>query len=55
MDRILKGIMRYRQTDKKTMVQQFKQVKNRPEVRNQIWNSVCLHFDTRVTSRDLHS
>ncbi|XP_018319432.1 beta carbonic anhydrase 1 [Agrilus planipennis] len=30
MDRILRGIMRYRQLDRKTMVEQFKQVKNNP-------------------------
>lgn len=32
MDRILKGIMKYRQTDKKRMVEQFLQVKNNPTV-----------------------
>ncbi|XP_067014102.1 beta carbonic anhydrase 1 [Anabrus simplex] len=31
MDRILKGIMKYRQTDRITMVEQFQQVKNNPE------------------------
>ncbi|RZF32743.1 hypothetical protein LSTR_LSTR005936 [Laodelphax striatellus] len=30
MDRILRGVMRYRHTDRKTMVEQFIQVKNNP-------------------------
>lgn len=32
MNQILKGIMKYRQTDRVTMVKQFKQVKNDPHV-----------------------
>lgn len=32
MDRILKGIMRYRNVKKEKMVEQFKQVKNNPTV-----------------------
>jgi hypothetical protein len=32
MDRILRGIMKYRQTDRKKMVEQFEVVRNRPEV-----------------------
>ncbi|XP_069676622.1 beta carbonic anhydrase 1 isoform X1 [Periplaneta americana] len=31
MDRILRGIMKYRQTDRKKMVEQFEVVRNRPE------------------------
>ncbi|XP_075216066.1 carbonic anhydrase beta [Lycorma delicatula] len=30
MDRILRGVLKYRQTDRKTMVEQFIQVKNNP-------------------------
>ena len=32
MDRILRGIMKYRCTDRKKMVEQFEVVRNRPEV-----------------------
>jgi len=32
MDRILRGIMKYRSTDRKKMVEQFEVVRNRPEV-----------------------
>lgn len=33
MDRILNGIMKYRETFRTRMVEQFKQVKNNPTVR----------------------
>ena len=32
MDRILKGILQYRQTFRKSMVEEFKRVADRPEV-----------------------
>lgn len=32
MDRILRGIMKYRRTDRKTMVEQFQQVRDNPKV-----------------------
>lgn len=32
MDRIIKGIMKYRQCHREGMVKQFKQVKDHPEV-----------------------
>ncbi|XP_026686618.1 uncharacterized protein LOC108253693 [Diaphorina citri] len=34
MDRIFRGIMKYRTTDKKKMVEQFVHVKNNPHVRH---------------------
>lgn len=33
MDRIFRGIMKYRRTNRAKMVEQFVQVKNNPEVR----------------------
>lgn len=37
MDRILKGIMKYRHYDLKTMVKQFEQVKDNPTVSTQFF------------------
>lgn len=34
MDKILKGILKYRKTYRAEMVEQFKQVADRPEVKN---------------------
>ncbi|KAJ8891690.1 hypothetical protein PR048_004219 [Dryococelus australis] len=48
MDRILRGIMKYRHTDRKTMVSQFEKVRDHPEVRNMYPKAV---FFTCMDSR----
>ncbi len=50
MDKILKGVMKYRFTDRKTMVEQFKQVANNPTVRGE---ENFIH-DLSVVCTDLH-
>lgn len=37
MDKILKGVLQYRQTFRKSMVEEFKRVADRPEVRTINW------------------
>lgn len=51
MDRIFRGIMKYRQTNRKQMVEQFVHVKNHPEVRHRESSDRIVIKTTIVLSR----
>lgn len=40
MERILRGIMRYRHTTREQMVKEFQQVKDNP----QVWHNILLEY-----------
>lgn len=58
MDRILKGIIRYRNVKKEKMVKQFKEVKDNPTVSNfykkNIFCDMCINFENmRIEERSI--
>lgn len=55
MERILRGIMKYRRTDRKTMVEQFQQVRDSPVVSllKQNYIFMSLSYLANATSSDV--